>query len=260
MKEASSTIVASLRHICETLGILTPRLHRPFRFLDLPAEIRLLVYKELFGGSRAHIVWGYDQPIPAEDVSCEDRLSKQPIGALIHLDHDNSSCRFQSAILRACRTVYHEALPVLYANPIFSIQFRPYCNAIHIRRIIIYAKSFETLKEQELAQQHTKAGLQWDKLQLCAVNMENGLGTGIVWNMTDSYVPQPPIEYKANDIEWLYKAKDASELKRLGLCLRPFPQEWLIRKGSTRLHHKSSDSSINYYGRGACIRVVDYSC
>ena len=115
------------------------------------------------------------------------------------------------------------------------------------------------LKEQELAQQHREAGLQWDKLQLCAVSMKNGLGTGIVRNMTDPYVPQSPIEYEANDIEWLYKANDASELKRLGLCFRPFPHEWLIRKGSTQLQHKSSDSSINYYVRGTRIHVINYS-
>ena len=40
--DAISAIVGNLRTVCEYVGVLTPEPYCPFRFLDLPAEIRLL--------------------------------------------------------------------------------------------------------------------------------------------------------------------------------------------------------------------------
>ena len=242
---AASIIVAPLRHDCETLGILTPRPCHPFRFLDLPAEIRLLVYKELFGGSRVHIVWG-DDNIPSKVPTCEDRPSKHPRGAIFHYDHDNTSCRLQSAILRTCRTVHDKALPLLYASPIFEFRWPPYRNVSHIRLVMTWAVSFEALKEAELAQMHLEVGLQWDKLQLWAVHVSCGLGTDIVKSLVDFGTSRPPIEYKASDVEWLYQAKNTQELKHLGLCFRPLPNEWFIKIGSAPLHDKSSKSTAKF--------------
>ena len=70
--EAASATVAALRHMCETLGFLASEPHRPFRFMDLPAESGLLVCAELCGGRRAHIVWDYNDRKPAKSITCED--------------------------------------------------------------------------------------------------------------------------------------------------------------------------------------------
>ncbi|KAF2631660.1 hypothetical protein BU25DRAFT_488231 [Macroventuria anomochaeta] len=123
--DTGSTIVVTLRHICENLGMLIPRPPRSFRFLDLPAEIRLLIYQELFGGIRAHIVCNWEEHIidkAAQNMMCDvyETPRNKVHGQMLHLGRNDASCCFHSAVLRTCRTVYDKTLPVLYANPIFD--------------------------------------------------------------------------------------------------------------------------------------------
>ncbi|KAF1931729.1 uncharacterized protein M421DRAFT_417491 [Didymella exigua CBS 183.55] len=252
--DATSMIVGKLRLICEYVGVLNPRHYRSFRFLDLPVEIRLLIYKELFGGARAHMVGNWEQNVPTQSIGCEpdDPRRKERIqGQLFHLDHDNTSCRFHSTVLRSCKTVYDEALPVLYANPVFNISTfagekgtLPLVNVTHIRRIMTRAWQEVSMKEQEIAEGYRLAGVQWDKLWLFAIDMGHGLGSGIARPLPDGSPDSvvraisgraTPIEYDASDVDWLFKLSSASELKKLGVCFRPFPECWYAVEDAKKL-------------------------
>lgn len=264
--DATSAIVRKLRNICEYVGMSKLRSHRPFRFLDFPVEIRLLIYQELFGGARAHMVSIWEQHVPTEDLSCETndcRSKKQVHGHLFHLHHDNTSCRFQSAVLRSCKTVYDKALPVLYATPVLKISmysgYGDYLrlrHASHIRRIMTDARGTTTMKEHGIVQGYRLSGIQW------AIDVHGGLGSRITKILPDGLpgfgAPVTPIEYEASDVKWLFIANSTSELKHFGGCFRPFSQYWYIRKGSTALHDRSSKTSTNYLARGPRSYAINY--
>lgn len=114
--DAGSTIVVSIPHTCDPIRLLTHRHQLPFRFLDLPAEVRLRIYEQLFGGTRAHIVWGWEAPMLAEaaqNTPCEiSEMSSREYSHehMFHFDHNNTSCHLESVILCTCRTVYNETL------------------------------------------------------------------------------------------------------------------------------------------------------
>jgi hypothetical protein len=249
---AIPAIVGKLRTVCEYVGVLTPEPYCPFRFLDLPAEIRLLIFRELFGGSRTHRVLEWEQRIPSKEIEYEpnsfERARYRVHGHVLHLDHANTSCRFQSAVLRSCKTVYNEALPVLYANPVFSISMYagregnlPLVNAAHIRRITTCASRQDTLNEREIEEGYRSAGILWDKLLLLAVHIGLGLGSGIAKDGSADAIERAicgrttPVEYEASDVEWLYKVESDSELRKLGICFPLLAERWYIRKGSTVL-------------------------
>jgi hypothetical protein len=275
--DAISAIVGKLRTVCENFGIVAPRTLCPFRFLDLPAEIRLLIYQELFGGARAHMVSEWVKQIPTRQSEYEpesfERRRERIHGHLLHLDHDDTSCRFQSAVLRSCKAVHDEALPVLYANPVFQILIfagkegqLPIVNAAHIRRITTCALEQETLKEHEIAEGYQSAGIQWDKLLLFAINMGNGLGSGLAKDGSADAIERAitgratPIEYEASDVAWLFKAGSASELKHLGVCFKPSPESWYVRKGSTALRDQlpKTKTPINYTAHGSRLHVLNH--
>lgn len=67
---------------------------KPFRFLDLPSELRIEIYAYHFQGT----------------------------GSVIDLESDNYKCIHQKlAILRTCRTIYQEASHVFYSTRTFRI-------------------------------------------------------------------------------------------------------------------------------------------
>lgn len=271
--DATSVFLRKLRTVCEYAGILSPKPCRPFRFLDLPTEIRLLIYQELFGGSTAHRVLEWVQRVPPHAQACEPlRQEEERVhGLLFHFDHDNTSCRFQSALLRSCKTVYNEALPVLYANPVFDISMYagregnlPLVNAAYIRRVTTDAFGQETLNEGEIAEGYRSAGIQWDKLLLFAIDMGRGLGTGVAKDASAAAIERAlcgrtaPITYDASDVEWLWKTSSASELKRFGICFMLVPRSWYIRKGSTVLRDEMPETSTNYIAHGSSSHVLRY--
>lgn len=273
--DANFATMGRLRSVWEYVGILKPRPCPPFRFLDLPTEIRLLIYEELFGGARAHMVHGWEQRSTDRIVSCQphDSGEKERVhGQLFHLDHDDTSCRFQSAVLRSCKTVYEEALPVLYANPIFNITILQeeigtlsILNATHIRRLATKAWWLKSLKEQEIAEGYQLAGIRWNHLWLFAIDIGHGLGSGLAPDGSAKLVsrpitlrPPPPIEYDASDVEWLFMTRSASELKNLGVCFRSYPECWYVKKGSIALRDRSPKAPKNYVAHGSRLYVIQY--
>lgn len=84
----------------------TPAVRPRNHLLDLPAEIRLLIYQQMF---------------PCERVD---------IYAITGSLHKKENARYISgghlAILRTCRTIYTEAKPVLYGNSEFCIHIQDY--------------------------------------------------------------------------------------------------------------------------------------
>jgi hypothetical protein len=78
-----------------------------FRFLDLPAEIRLLVYQEL-------LFFNY------KDFSLD------------HFDNERKSITpVLPAILRTCKDIHREATPVLYDDNEFSVGFKAHDKSHH---------------------------------------------------------------------------------------------------------------------------------
>ena len=158
--------------------------------------------------------------------------------------------------------MYNEALPVLYANPIFNISMYagresdlPLVNAAHIRRIMTCASRQDTLGEREMKEGYRSAGILWDKLLLLAIHMGLGLGTGIAKDGSADAIERAicgrttPVEYKASDVEWLYKVESDSELRKLGICFPPFAERWYIRKGSTVLRDPLPGTPVDYLTR-----------
>ncbi|KAE8138445.1 hypothetical protein BDV38DRAFT_282117 [Aspergillus pseudotamarii] len=93
-------------------------------FLDLPSEIRLLIYRFAFATTYDHILVTVDR----------DRRASRPI---INTDDPNErptrelrytrkpSIHLPVALLRTNQQIYCEALPVLYTNTIFSASSNP---------------------------------------------------------------------------------------------------------------------------------------
>lgn len=230
---AISAFLCELRAVCEYAGILSPRPCRSFRFLDLPAEIRLLTYQELFGGSRAHRVLGWVQSAPTcAQASGRFRQEEECVRSiLLHFDRDNTSCRLQSALLRSCKTVHDEALHVLYANSVFKISMYAGCkdnlplvNAAYIRRITTDASRQETLNEREIAEGYRSAGIQGDKVLLFVVDVGRGLGTGVARDASAAAIERAlcgrtaPITYDRIAVEnqFCFRAQEGWDLLQAG--------------------------------------------
>lgn len=82
----------------------TPEARPKREFLDLPAEIRLLIYRQMFP---------------------RDKLDVYAIkGSLHKAEHVHHVASDHLAILTTCRTIYTEAKPVLYVNTEFCLHIR----------------------------------------------------------------------------------------------------------------------------------------
>ncbi|KAI9887390.1 MAG: hypothetical protein M1823_000815 [Watsoniomyces obsoletus] len=96
--------------------------NKPFRFLDLPFEIRRMVYGRLLRRSYTIITTGDD----SYEVYNFDFDS--------HGLYGGDQADIQLAILRTCKRIYHEALPVMYSESIFDMY--PGCSYRHIETIM----------------------------------------------------------------------------------------------------------------------------
>ena len=73
--------------------------------------------------------------------------------------------------------------------------------------------------------------MQWDDFQLRVIGGTDTTSVDVFPDRKMALGNQRQlIEYGPGEIEWL-QAKDPVELRRLGLCFRPFTKEWLIRRG-----------------------------
>jgi len=113
---------------------------RPKRyFLDLPAEIRLLIYKQMFSRDKLDV------------YAIKGSLHKTE-----HVDHVASD---HLAILTTCRTIYAEAKPVLYNNTEFCIHIRDHY-WLHFWDNEHYEDVFEV--EDYLEEPHSSLWAQWN--------------------------------------------------------------------------------------------------
>lgn len=176
--------------------------------MDLPAEVRLLIYEMLFR-----------DPVSVILVST----------TLYPIPHDP---RLPLAFLRVCKAIYTEALPVLYGRNTFRIPclFPQGYEQLGIARVVLpnvtlIRRVFENMHpddpivREEIATTYRDMGIQWDKLHLFAISVNGRV--------------KEPVA-KANE-DWLYTPRDKDELKKLGIDARFIgrPSDWLVRKGST---------------------------
>ena len=122
--------------------LLPPRPFTPFRFLDLPAEIRNLVYKEAFGGKRIHLCNTFHKLGTTRHYICPDDISSHCYCYGIERAQYEFSCsslywpsklshlarlKLNAAILRTCRQIYDEAIDILYRSNTFDVNRKMPC-------------------------------------------------------------------------------------------------------------------------------------
>ncbi|KAH7350295.1 hypothetical protein BKA66DRAFT_476512 [Pyrenochaeta sp. MPI-SDFR-AT-0127] len=199
-----------LRACASAVQLVTPSL-----FMNLPVELRLIIYKELLSAPNRFVRLTYDL---------------QPVASNLHL---------YPAILRACRAIYNEALPVLYGSNTFCMHTFPLrqirkrhkayirpSKAALIRRIITFATSYIILDPERIKLYYRNIGIQWDQLSLWAVAMRSR-----------KYYSRKTCE------DWLVTVRDTVELEQFGICAtcNAWPI-WLIRKDSVRQRSKQDIS------------------
>lgn len=97
--------------------------------LKLPAEVRLLIYEQLFPPCKIDI--------------------HAPRGASWDIDTDDYTTTVDVAILKTCRTIYAEAAPVLYENTEFGVSFACSSRDLRImrgRKHKVYAQLLQDLQ------------------------------------------------------------------------------------------------------------------
>ena len=113
---------------------------RPKRhFLDLPAEIRLMIYKQMF---------------PRDELDVY--AVKGSLHKAEHVDHVASD---HLSILTTCRTIYNEAKPVLYNNTEFCVHIRDHY-WLHFWDNEHYEEMFDV--EDYLEEPHASLWAQWN--------------------------------------------------------------------------------------------------
>ncbi|KAF2240591.1 hypothetical protein BU26DRAFT_202967 [Trematosphaeria pertusa] len=133
-----------------------------FRFMDLPAELRLHIYETLLVDTHSYIVPIANLPPARPHVS----KSLQPV------------------ILRLSRQIHKEALPVLYSSNTFLIRTYPLkrCvpeltlyfgqeNAGLIRRVFTVADNDWKEELVEVQKRYKAMGISWEQLQLWGVRI-----------------------------------------------------------------------------------------
>jgi len=92
--------------------------HHGLSFLDLPRELREMIYKHI---PRNSGVATYDTTLePTKSQHSSEDVAIQPVSTLFERKYGTSGFAFGSgkhcsAILSTCRTIYQEAIPILYA-------------------------------------------------------------------------------------------------------------------------------------------------
>lgn len=181
----------------------------PFRFMDLPPELRVPIYEEL--------------------LSRRDQM----IYALFAGTTRGRPGYCDVAILRVSKSIYNEALPILYESNTFVITpgakgpaAKSIPNMGIIRRVVV-AMAPADLKEESMRQLHEARGLQWDRLHLWAMRV---LDQGTDSNME-----------RAKKQGWLVQIVDGEQQFKMGLPnwwattgtnRRGY---WFVKKGSTPL-------------------------
>lgn len=93
----------------------------PFPFMELPLEIRLMVYKLLLEENSTALTLVTQRHAEQEIVrrGCLKKQQKnhggrQIFSKTVHKTNDESITHLQPAILRVCKTIYDEAISILY--------------------------------------------------------------------------------------------------------------------------------------------------
>lgn len=93
-------------------------------FLGLPSEIRLLIYQLAFSTTCDHILVTADRDRRASrPITNTDDINERPTRELRYTR--TPSVPLLAALLQTNKQIYREALPVLYANTIFSTSSNP---------------------------------------------------------------------------------------------------------------------------------------
>ena len=163
----------------------------PCLFLSIPLELRLLIYENLLRDSSRYI-----------RVRSDLRSSISRGSELF------------PAILRVCKAVHTETLPVLYGTNTFSIQTFPAdaqrtlsgvqlvpANAALIRRVFTVAHAEYVFDQEAIVKRYREIGIQWEKLHFWAAYIR----------AAGKHMP------KESD-GWLVKPKGAHEVKRFDIC------------------------------------------
>ena len=187
-----------------------------FRFLYLPAELRVLIYEQLLLDLASYIVLLPN--IPPYRV----RTSKS----------------LQPAILRTSKNVHKEALPVLYSRNNWMVQTFPFARnhsqitayfgkdlAGLIRRVFTLGKEDFGSMEMEIKVTYGEAGILWDKLHIwgCRVKMED--------------IEEAGDGDFLKDCEWALRVDERDAL-RVGVRQKWFESlssglgVWFVKKGS----------------------------
>lgn len=185
-----------------------------FRFLNLPAELRLQVYEILLLDPFSYIMLVSNLP------------PTRP--------HRSKS--LYPAILRTCREIYNQALPILYSGNTFLIRTYPmaYCvpqltayigksHASLIRRVftIYYRHRHGRIGLNKIVRLYKDLGVEWNELNVwaCRIRLEDDV-----------------VEAWGKE-EWVTRA-DELEMRRLGLRSEWFDfgeggdAFWVAKKGS----------------------------
>lgn len=108
----------------------------PFRFLDLPAEIRNMIYMEAFGGKRIHLCNMIHVLGNIRHYVCPDDISSHcncfgAERARNVMEINTPSCqkltsyisrfKLNASILKTCRQIYGEAISILYDSNTFDV-------------------------------------------------------------------------------------------------------------------------------------------
>lgn len=91
-------------------------------FLQLPTEIRLQIYAQLFGGGTVHVDGG------RQDIGEVEEPDMFPTNT------ETSRPQYRGAqLLRTCKAILFEARPVLYRHTIFRTSFQAFAGRLPVR-------------------------------------------------------------------------------------------------------------------------------
>ncbi|MCJ1477264.1 hypothetical protein MMC13_005935 [Lambiella insularis] len=126
----------------------SPLISRHFRFMELPHEVRTMVYKYLFPENvihSFHYPWSDEMDRASDPEHYAENNARAPLESIPCTHNERSygffACEHDPAafievtILQTCRQIYNEAIKIVYGNPVMSIPFNlsPMPFILHIR-------------------------------------------------------------------------------------------------------------------------------